>query len=419
MALLAVAVLRDGTGDSAVRSALHNAARIVAPGLRLPPARHWACTKPQGAVGLAAVAVLSGPRLRRRRCRDPHASSLDGARTRAGGRIATQALAAPPLGQLPEDSSLRKSGGCHRAQALRGGLATGLTLGSPVLLPGRASSAVAAAQTVPLTVGLGTCCLEGEASVKQVAAGLAAGYRLIDTASHYGNEGAVARGIERAGLARSDVKIVTKVWFDDMGEAAAGAIRDSLARLETDYVDLLLIHFPGTNDMVQSPATNKRLREQTWRALEEAHGKGVARAIGVANFTRRHLKELLGYCRVAPSVNQLEVHPYFQQTELLEFCRGKGVQPMAFSPLAHGELKMLEDKVLRTIAEAHGRTTAQVTLRWLLQLGIPPVIFSASTQRLKENLGVTGFSLTDAEMNRISLLDRVNGRVGFDSNIIA
>jgi len=274
-------------------------------------------------------------------------------------------------------------------------------------------------QAVPLTVCLGTCCLKGEESELQVMAGLSAGYRWIDTASHYENEECVARALERAGVARSDVKLVTKVWFDDMGDAAAAAIRGSLARLRTEYVDLLLVHFPGSNDAVQSPAANRQRREDTWRALEAAHSSGAARAIGVANYTRRHLKELLGYCRVPPAVNQLEYHPYFQQVDLVDYCVSKGVQPMAFSPLAHGELRLLENRVLRRIADAHGKTPAQVTLRWLLQLGIPPVVFSTSRERLQENAGVTDFTLTDAEMTQISFLDRSGGRVGFDPALIA
>lgn len=297
--------------------------------------------------------------------------------------------------------------------------AVGGLLGSSFPLPGFANIAQ---PPVPLDVGLGTCCLKGAESEQQVAAGLRAGYRLLDTASHYENEAEVAKGIKASGLARSDVMIVAKIWFDDMGEAAAGAIRDSLERLGTDHVDLLLMHFPGSIDAVQSPATNRQRRLQTWRAMEAALDSGAARAIGVANFCRRHLKELLGYCRVPPAVCQLEIHPYFQQLELVDYCLSKGVQPMAFSPLAHGELGLLENKVLCKIAAAHGKTPAQVTLRWLLQRGIPPVMFSSSPLRLKENRDCNSFSLTEEEMAQISFLDgrgSRGGRVGFDPNLIA
>jgi len=272
---------------------------------------------------------------------------------------------------------------------------------------------------VPLDVGLGTCCAKGEQSVQQVLAGLTAGYRLIDTASHYENEEAVATALEQAKIPRGDVKLVTKVWFDDMGDKAGAAIQESLARLRTDYVDVLLVHFPGSIDAVQSPATNRRRREQTWRALESAHKSGVAKTIGVANYTRRHLKELLGYCQVPPAINQLEIHPYFQQVDLVDYCLSKGVQPMAFSALAHGELRLLENTVLQDIATAHNVTAAQVVLCWHLQRGIPPVVFSASAARLKENLNVSGLTLSDSEMTKISFVDRGSGRVGFDPNLIA
>lgn len=283
------------------------------------------------------------------------------------------------------------------------------------------ASAATERSTLPLgDLTLGTCCLEGEASAKQVAAGLAAGYRWLDTASHYNNETDVAEGIRRSGFARSDVNIITKIWFDDMGEGAAGAIKDSLQRLRTDYIDLFLIHFPGSIDAVQSPATNRRLRQQTWKALEEAKAAGVVREIGVANFCKRHLKELLGFCKVPPAVNQMEIHPYFQNQELVDYCVAQNVQPMAFSPLAHGELRLLEDATILKVAAAHKLTPAQVVLRWLLDRDIPPVMFSSSAERLCENLGALDASrkLSQGEVERICALERRRGRVGFDPNLI-
>eukprot|EP00931_Biecheleriopsis_adriatica_P043630 TRINITY_DN24938_c0_g1_i1.p2 TRINITY_DN24938_c0_g1~~TRINITY_DN24938_c0_g1_i1.p2 ORF type:complete len:173 (-),score=40.27 TRINITY_DN24938_c0_g1_i1:43-561(-) len=172
--------------------------------------------------------------------------------------------------------------------------------------------------------------------------------------------------------------------------------------------------------MLQSPQENQQRRVQTWRAMEDAKAAGMARAIGVANFTRRHLKELLNNCREAPAVLQLEMHPYFQQPEMIELCRSKGLQPMAFSPLAHGELRLLENRVLVDIAKAQGKTPAQVVLRWLLQQDIPPVVFSASPERLRENYTAGSFELSGNEMERITLLDRGReARVGFDPNFIA
>eukprot|EP00439_Symbiodinium_sp_Y106_P085888 s323_g30.t1 len=269
-------------------------------------------------------------------------------------------------------------------------------------------------------IGLGTCCLKGQDSFQQVLDGLQLGYRVIDTASHYDNESEVAQAVRESQVQREDVFLVTKIWFDDMGEKAPEAILESLRRLDTEYVDLLLMHFPGANDALQSPSANRKRRETTWRAMEEAKSSGRAKSIGVANFTRRHLKEMFEYCREPPSVLQTEIHPYFQQTKLVEFAVQKGLQVQSFSPLAHGELNLLEDRVLKSIAATHEKSTAQVVLRWLLQKNILPIVFSRSRQRLAENLD-TNFQLSSEDMDRISFLDRdvADARVGFDPNLIA
>ena len=268
-------------------------------------------------------------------------------------------------------------------------------------------------------VGLGTCCLKGQDCLQQVSEGLQVGYRVIDTASHYENEPEVAEAVRRAELERDKIYLITKIWFDDMGDRAPEAIQESLRRLNTDYVDLLLMHFPGANDVLQSPAANRERRERTWRAMEDAKSQGRARSIGVANFTRRHLKELFEYCREPPAVLQTEIHPYFQQSKLVDFSKQNGLQIQSFSPLAHGDLNLLEDKVLKSIASTHQKSSAQVVLRWLLQQNISPIVFSRSRQRLVENLD-TNFRLSDQDMDRISFLDRDSAaRVGFDPNLIA
>eukprot|EP00434_Breviolum_minutum_P045011 symbB.v1.2.040270.t1/scaffold7114.1/size13255/1 len=251
---------------------------------------------------------------------------------------------------------------------------------------------VSGAMSLGSTLGFGTCCLKGEASEEQVYQGLKIGYRFIDTASHYDNEGSVAGAIRRAAVPREELFLVTKIW----------------KRLETDYVDLLLIHFPGTNDAIQSPGTNRKRREDTWKQLETAKLNGQAKSIGVANFTRRHLKEILSSCKEPPEVMQTEVHPYFQQSELLELCRQKNLQIQAFSPFAHGELGLLDDRLLKEIAAKHQRTVPQVVLRWLLQQGITPIAFSRSTQNMRENWAAVqeDWQLSPRELDRISLLDR-------------
>ncbi|CAE7573824.1 unnamed protein product [Symbiodinium natans] len=264
-----------------------------------------------------------------------------------------------------------------------------------------------------------TECGHGQDCLQQVSEGLQVGYRVIDTASHYENEPEVAEAVRRAELERDKIYLITKIWFDDMGDRAPEAIQESLRRLNTDYVDLLLMHFPGANDVLQSPAANRERRERTWRAMEDAKSQGRARSIGVANFTRRHLKELFEYCREPPAVLQTEIHPYFQQSKLVDFSKQNGLQIQSFSPLAHGDLNLLEDKVLKSIASTHQKSSAQVVLRWLLQQNISPIVFSRSRQRLVENLD-TNFRLSDQDMDRISFLDRDSAaRVGFDPNLIA
>ncbi|CAJ1331897.1 unnamed protein product [Effrenium voratum] len=304
-----------------------------------------------------------------------------------------------PLGLLGERMKSRRKAIKDDSPSHRFGRRQGL-LGSALMAPASCRAVFA----VPLTVGLGTCCLKGEQSEEQVLNGLSLGYRVIDTASHYDNEVSVGKALVRSKVPREEVFLVTKVWFDDMGERASQAIQESIGRLDT-YVDLLLVHFPGTNDAIQSPTANRRLRETTWRALEDAKSAGLTRHLGVANFVRRHLKELLAFCREAPEVMQTEVHPYFQQPELLDLCKRNNLQVQAFSPLAHGQLALLEDPLLKKLGAKYQRSPAQVVLSWLLQKGIAPIAFSRSLERMKENLS-GGFVLTAAELERIDLLDR-------------
>jgi len=243
---------------------------------------------------------------------------------------------------------------------------------------------------LPLAVGLGTCCpcdvqdagmgeeeAVCDATYQQVSEGLDAGYRFIDTATHYRNERSVGRALGDAVAAgivsRADVILCTKVWFDDMGYASTlKSVAASNERLSADVggADVVLIHFPGPNDSVQSPAKNKRLRQESWKALEQLRSEGRVKAIGVSNYVRRHIKELLAGCAVKPDVVELEIHPFNQQPELVALCRSNGIQVMGFSPLAHGDLPVLTNSVLAGIAADHGRSVPQVVLRWMLQENI-------------------------------------------------
>ncbi|KAL1519701.1 hypothetical protein AB1Y20_023211 [Prymnesium parvum] len=273
------------------------------------------------------------------------------------------------------------------------------------------------------SIGLGTCCDEAERVQEQVTLALSQGYRLIDTASHYPGEEAIGAALDAAEasgvVARSEVTVCTKVWFDDMGyEAALSSAVRSMRRLRTEQLDLLLIHFPGTIDAVQEPKRNRKLREETWRALERLQADGRVLKIGVSNWTSRHLRETLASCQVTPQVLQTEVHPRLQQEALVADAMAAGMEVMAFCPLAHGSPRLLQDPVVRQIAAARGRSSAQVLLRWSMQHGLVPIPKSTSLVRLRENIGAMNFELSAAEMASLDGLE-ANDRCSFDPRNIA
>jgi len=156
---------------------------------------------------------------------------------------------------------------------------------------------------------------------------------------------------------------------------------------------------------VQSPVKNKKLRQESWKALEKLKLEGTVKAIGVSNYVRRHMKELLSSCSVPPDIVQMEIHPLNQQTELVQLCREKGIQVVGFSPLAHGDLPILKNKVLLDIAAEHSKSAAQVVMRWMLQEGIVPIVQTSLPRHLAENLDTDDFSLSDEDMTRIRSLD--------------
>jgi diketogulonate reductase-like aldo/keto reductase len=224
---------------------------------------------------------------------------------------------------------------------------------------------------------------------------LLAGYRHIDTAAAYRNEAAVGQAIHAAGLQRDDVYITTKCSNDDHGfDQAKRALHASLERLEMEHVDLYLIHWPV-------PSQDKYV--ETWKALVELQQEGLTRSIGVSNFQASHLERIIAETGVTPVVNQVELHPYFQQTGLRREHGDLGVVTEAWSPLAQG--KVLDDPALVQIAQAHGVTTAQVTIRWHLQLGNVVIPKSVTQERIEQNLDVLRFMLTGAEMDAIAALD--------------
>jgi len=235
---------------------------------------------------------------------------------------------------------------------------------------------------------------ETEAAVTRA---LEVGYRHIDTAAAYRNEAGVARAIAAVGLDRSEVFITTKLFNDDHGrEQAQRAFAASLERLETDYVDLYLIHWPV-------PSEDRYV--ETWQALEEVHREGRARSIGVSNFNLEHLERLGSETETLPAVNQVELHPYLAQRELRAYQREHGIATEAWSPIGQGG-DVLDDPAIRAIAESHDRSPAQAIIRWHLQSGNIVIPKSVTPDRIAENFRAFDFELSDAEMAQIDGLDR-------------
>lgn len=257
-------------------------------------------------------------------------------------------------------------------------------------------------------IGLGVYQSKEGREVKQaIAYALAAGYRHIDTAKIYGNEEGVGEAVHASGIPREDIFITTKLWNSDQGyDSALRAIDGSLARLSVEYVDLYLIHWPFTGSVVRG---NKR--EETWKAMEEIYKAGKAKAIGVSNYTIKHLEEMRTYATVEPAVNQVEFHPFLYQKELLEYCEGRDIALEAYSPLMQG--KHLMDEHISAIAQTYNKTNAQVLIRWSLQHGCIVIPKSVHKERIEENIDVFDFELKDADMRALDALN-ADHRVSWD-----
>lgn len=242
-------------------------------------------------------------------------------------------------------------------------------------------------------LGLGVYKTLGEETKRAIHWALERGYRLIDTAAMYGNEKEVGEAIRESFLPREEIFITTKLWNDDHGyEKALKAFEESLERLKCEYIDLYLIHFPVEG-----------IRNETWKALEKIYQEGLCRAIGVSNYTIKHLEELLEFCNVLPAVNQVEFSPYLFQKELLAFCKSQKIQLEAYSPLTRG--KKLNDLKLVEIAEKYHKTPAQILIRWALQHEIVVIPKSSHKERIYENADVFDFNISLEDMK---LLDSFN-----------
>ncbi len=253
-------------------------------------------------------------------------------------------------------------------------------------------------------LGFGVFQVPDDEAEQAVTTALENGYRSIDTAAVYRNERGTGRALRASGVPREELFVTTKLWNSDQGrDSALRAFDASLERLGLDYVDLYLIHWP-------MPRRGTYL--ETWRAFEELRRDGRARSIGVSNFTVETLRHIVDETDVVPAVNQIELHPYLQQPGLRAFHAEHGIRTEAWAPLGQGQ-GLLDDPALADIGRAHGRTPAQVALRWSLQLGNVVIPKSVTPSRIAENIDVFGFELTADEMKRIGELEK-GSRVGPD-----
>ena len=224
---------------------------------------------------------------------------------------------------------------------------------------------------------------------------ISAGYRLIDTAQAYGNEQNVGNAIRNCGVPREELFIVTKVWISNAGyERAKASIDESLRKLQTDYIDLLLIHQPA-GDYVAG-----------YRLMEKAYKEGKVRAIGLSNFNEEQIKEILSICEVKPTILQTEVHPYAQQKELKAFLAENGMVIQAWYPLGHADKGLLEEPLFTRLAAKYGKSNVQIILRWHIQAGNVVIPGSKNPAHIHDNFDVFDFALTDAEMQEISALNK-------------
>jgi 2,5-diketo-D-gluconate reductase A len=243
-------------------------------------------------------------------------------------------------------------------------------------------------------LGFGVYQIPAEQTEQAVTDALAAGYRSLDTAAAYQNEEAVGRAIASSGIPRSELFVTTKLWIQKPGEDnAKRAFEASLKRLDLDYVDLYLIHQP-LGDYYSS-----------WRAMREVNREGLANAIGVANFYPDRLVDLIDHNEITPAVNQIETHPFFQRTADQALMREHGVQIESWGPFAEGKNNIFSDPTLSAIGAAHGKTVAQVILRWLIQRDVIVIPKSVRPNRMRENIDVFDFELSDDEMARIAAMD--------------
>ena len=253
-------------------------------------------------------------------------------------------------------------------------------------------------------LGFGTFLNNGDECEKSVCIAIKNGYRLIDTAEAYGNEEQVGNGIKASGIDRKELFIVTKVNFRSY-ENARETVLSSLEKLGTDYLDLVLLHWPFGNYY------------KAWRELEELYNEGKVKAIGVSNFEPDRLIDLIEFNKIKPTINQIETHLYCQRINEHKWEDKYGIAHMAYAPLGQGHAnEMFEENVVKTLAEKYGKTPAQILLRYNIQNGVVVIPKSVHENRIKENIDVFDFSLSEDEMNSLKSLDKANPMIGNPEN---
>ena len=231
-----------------------------------------------------------------------------------------------------------------------------------------------------------------EESAKIIKNALSVGYRMIDTASFYGNEVGIGNGIKESGVNREEIFIVTKLWNDDHGyEKTIEAFNKSLERLQVDYIDLYLIHWPN------------ELNAETWRAFEHLYKIGKVKAIGVCNFKVSHLEELKKTAKIMPMVNQVEIHPFSTKNNIINYCKDNNIKVVAWSPISRG--RVLSNDLMIDLSQKYKKSIVQIVLRWHMQKGVIPIPKSSNENRIKENIDIFDFEISSEDMKAIDSLD--------------
>lgn len=243
------------------------------------------------------------------------------------------------------------------------------------------------------SVGFGTFRTGDDKETSQIIKqALEIGYRIIDTASFYKNEVGVGNGIKESAVNREEIFLVTKLWNDDHGyEETIEAFNKSLEKLQVEYIDLYLVHWPN------------KLNAETWKAFEYLYETGKVKSIGVCNFKINHLEELKKTAKIMPMINQIELHPFSTKNEMMNYCLGNNIKVMAWSPISRG--KVFDNELIIRLAEKYNKTIAQIVLRWHLQKGIIAIPKSSNKNRIKENIDIFDFEISKEDMREIDSLD--------------